>query len=170
MPPTRPACWRIRDDCCSFVAGRLAPGVTWENARAELDVLSNRYHAQWKMDQSGVVLASTAFFAHPNSRRRLIPTFSLMFGMVLLVLLLACANVGNLLLARGMARRREIAIRLSLGASRARIVRQLLTEGMVLASSPAWPLSASRMWCRRSCSAAPPKRTSAIASNRISPR
>jgi predicted permease len=120
-------------ECCSFMAGRLAPGVTWEAARAELDVLSNRFHAEWKMDASGVVLASTSFFAHPNSRRRLIPTFSLMFGMVLLVLLLACANVGNLLLARGMARRREIAIRLSLGASRARVVRQLLTEGMVLA-------------------------------------
>jgi predicted permease len=119
--------------CCSSIAGRLAPGVTWEIARAELDVLSNRYHAQWKMDATGVVLASTAFFSHPNQRRRLIPTFGLMFGMSALVLLLACANVGNLLLARGMARRREIAIRLSLGASRARVVRQLLTEGMVLA-------------------------------------
>jgi macrolide transport system ATP-binding/permease protein len=120
------------EHCCSSMAGRLAPGVTWESARAELGVLSSRYHAEWKMDPTDVVLSSTAFFSHPNSRRRLIPTFSLMFGMVLLVLLLACANVGNLLLARGMARRREIAIRLSLGASRARVVRQLLTEGMVL--------------------------------------
>jgi predicted permease len=117
-------------DCCASVAGRLAPGIDREQARAELDVLDRQYRERWRLESGGVRLAGTTFMAR---NKKLLPLLALMFGAVLLVLLLACANVGNLMLARALARHREIAIRLSIGASRARIVRQLLTEGFVIA-------------------------------------
>jgi predicted permease len=121
--------------CCSRLAGRLAPGVAREQARAELEVLSRQFREPWS-DESvralPVVLTGTALLAQPDAKGFFGPMLALMFAAVLLVLLLACANVGNLLLARALARQREFAIRLSLGATRRRVVRQLLTEGFLL--------------------------------------
>ena len=120
------------DYCCTNVAGRLAPGVSRTQAEAELAVLHQQFRAQTHDVSYGVLLTGTAFLNSGKSDK-IIPVFALMALGVMLVLLLACANVGNLLLARAAARQHEISVRLSVGANRARIVRQLLTESLVLA-------------------------------------
>ena len=118
-------------NCCTPVAARMTAGVTIEQAQAEVNVLSRQFRGQRPGDEAGITLIGTEVFAssRDNGATAFVPLFIGLF----LVLLLACANVGNLLLARAAARRREIAVRLSLGASRLRIVRQLLTESVVLA-------------------------------------
>jgi predicted permease len=125
---------RDRNSCCADVAGRLAPGISREQARAELGLLRVDFHNQFGEKSLGVVLAGTAPLQSIGRKaKNFYAVFALMFAGVMLVLLLACANVGNLLLARAAARRREIGVRLSLGAGRARVVRQLLTESLLLA-------------------------------------
>jgi len=121
-------------ECCSAVAGRLAPGVSREQGRAELELLSHQFRSQFSLESNGILLTGTTFFANPTSKRAIVPVFALMFVGVTLILLLACANVSNLLIARAAARCREVAVRLSLGASRPRLIRQLLTESLMLAT------------------------------------
>jgi predicted permease len=121
------------DACCVEVIGRLAPGVSRSRAEAELTVLSSQFRTQFKLQEHGVALAGTSFFERPGAKREILPVVGLVFLAFTLVFLLACANVGNLLVARAAARQTEIEMRRSLGASRARIVRQLLTESMALA-------------------------------------
>jgi len=113
------------------VVGRLGPGASRSRAKAELDTLSRRFRAWSRLEPRPLHVTGTARIDQPGAGAEFASLF-LMLAAVFLVLLVACSNVGNLQLARALGRRREIGIRLAIGASRRRVVRQLLTESLVL--------------------------------------
>jgi predicted permease len=117
-----------------FAVGRLKPGVSGEQAEASLNVLAAQLARDFPNDNEGLkIQVAPPGFILPQIRSAMLGVSAALMGLVALVLLIACVNLANLLLARATERGREIAIRLSIGANRARIVRQLLTESVMLA-------------------------------------
>ncbi len=122
-----------RSDGAWYVLGRIRQEASLAQAQAEMNAIARRLHAQYA-DRYGLPDISVVPL-HTQTTGKSRNALLLLFGSVFLILLIACTNVANLLLARGSAREREFAVRRALGASRVRVARQLLTESLVLAAA-----------------------------------
>jgi predicted permease len=120
-----------------MAVGALKPGADRNRAAAELNLISHQGHAndlQSRGPLPPIVLTPANGFVDPRTRKQVAPVMAFLVVVVGLILCIACANVGSLIMARGVAREREISVRLTVGASRGRLARQLLTESAVLAA------------------------------------
>jgi putative ABC transport system permease protein len=120
----------VRGDHNLLSIARLKPGVTLEQAQAEMNTISQRLEQSYPEDDKGWGASVKSMRDETVGDVR--PALLMMLGAVAFVLLIACANVANLILARTFARRKEIAIRTAMGATRARIVQQLLGESLII--------------------------------------
>ncbi len=133
--PTRSGL-EVRSGRNYLVKGRLQPGVTHEQAQARMDLMAAQLGAAFpetNADRTFHVIPSSDVRLHPNIDGTMVPVAALLMTVVGLLLLIVCSNLANLLIARALSRRREIAIRLAVGAGRGRLIRQLLTESLLLA-------------------------------------
>jgi macrolide transport system ATP-binding/permease protein len=127
----------------------LKPGVTLPQAQAEVSAVASRLAAAYpEIDRGRGVNLVPLWLTPFNKANEMRSTLEIMLAVVLFVLLIACANVGNLLFVRFFARRHEMILRLALGAARTRLVRQLLTEGLILSAFGAIGGLVLAYWCR----------------------
>jgi putative ABC transport system permease protein len=121
-----------RDSIFIDVVGKMRPGVTLQQVNADLDTIGRRLEQQYPTTNTGLTFRATSM--HKDTVKDMRPALLMLFGAVAVVLLIGCANVANLLLARATARHKEISVRAALGASPARITMQLLVESVVLST------------------------------------
>src|SRR6266568_1229470 len=128
---------------------RLKPGVTLQQAQQEFAAISQRLEVEYPTTNRGRAIRFWPLWQTPfNNAGTLLPTLEIMLSVVAVVLLIACANVGNLLLVRSFARRHEMTVRLAIGAGPGRLLKQLLTEGLILSALGAAGGLFVAYWCR----------------------
>jgi predicted permease len=127
--------YKLEDRGDGWIEGyaRLQPGVTMARAQAAISTVAKRLENQYPITNRGRGVKLFPLWKTPfNQAGTLAPTLEISLVAVFLVLLIACANVGSLLLVRSLARQHEITVRLALGSRRGRLLRQLITEGLIL--------------------------------------
>ncbi len=129
--------YKLEDRGARWIEGfaKLKPGVTREQAQAEISAVAKRLEAAYPETDRGRGVQLLPLWQTPfNKAREILPVLGITLAVVALLLLIACANVGNLLLVRALARQREITVRLAVGCGRGRLLRQLFTEGLLLSA------------------------------------
>src|SRR5215469_12870086 len=146
-----PTGYKLEDRGARWIEGYvfLKPGVTRQQAQSELNSIAQRLENDFPEIDRGHEVQLFPLWKTPfNAAGNMSPTLAITMAVVFLVLLIACANVSNLLLARSLLRRHEMTMRLALGAGRGRLVRQLVTEGLLLSLIAAVGGIAVAYWCR----------------------
>jgi predicted permease len=143
--------YKLEDRGARWIEGYafLKPGVTRQQADAELHAISQRLEKDYPETNRGHDLSLSPLWRTPfNQAGNMTSMLAITMAVVFLVLLIACANVSNLFLARSLLRRHEITMRLALGAGRRRLIKQLFTEGLILSVIAAVGGIAVAYWCR----------------------
>jgi predicted permease len=143
--------YKLEDRDAQWIEGfvQLKPGVSRAQAQQELSAIAARLEMEYLATNRGRGVQLFPLWQTPfNGAGALLPSLEIAMAVVFLVLLIACANVSNLLLVRGFARRQEMAVRLAIGAARHRIIRQLLTEGVIISLFAAVGGIVVAYWCR----------------------